>query len=165
MITRRASFAGMLLVLTILSGCGAGLITPSHHITEEYNAAFVAASRGDLAVLRADIDRDPVLLKATEWEHRTLLHDAVDKNHEETARYLIDKGANLEAVTTDGRTVVHMAAQHGNVPMLTLLLMRGANVNPLDRQGWTPLNRAIKWNHPDAADFLRAYGAREGIAP
>jgi len=159
---RRTILASLLLTLTIFSGCGAGLITPSHHITEEYNAAFAAASRGDLTTLRADIDSDPALLKATEWERRTLLHDAVDKGQLETATYLIDKGVSVDGVTSDGRTAVHMAAQHGDIPMLTLLLSRGAKVNPSDNQGWTPLDRAVKWGHPDAASFLRARGGHGG---
>jgi ankyrin repeat protein len=151
----------LLLALSILAGCNAGVLTPSHHLTEEYNAAFAASSRGDLAALKADVIADPGLLKATEWEHRTLLHDAVDKGQFETAAYLIDKGASLDAATDDGRTVVHMAAQHGDMPLLKLLISRNAKINPVDRQGWTPLDRAVKWNHPDAASFLRAHGGQE----
>jgi ankyrin repeat protein len=149
----------LLVALSIVVAGGAGLLTPSHHITEEYNAAFAAAENGDLAAIQSAVTMDPTLLKATEWDHQTLLHDAVRQKHADVVRYLLAKQINVNAVTDDGLTALHMAAQNGDIPMLTLLLERGATLNPLDSKGWTPLDRAKKWGHIDAATFLRSRGA------
>jgi ankyrin repeat protein len=157
---RRISLACLLLALSISSGCAGGVITPSKHVTEEYNNAFAAASAGDLDTLRSELNDDPTLIKATEWDGRSLLHDAVDKSQLNAAKLLLDKNANIDAVTTDGRTALHMAAQHGDIPMITLLLEHGAKINPVDAKGWTPLDRAEKWGHADAVSFLRAHGGQ-----
>jgi ankyrin repeat protein len=144
---------------TLLFGCG-----PSEHPTEQYTPLFAAAAGGDLATVRAAVDKDPSLVEATEWEKQTLLHVAVGQNHQDVATYLLDKGADVNAVTTDGLTALHMAAQNGNIAIITLLLERGAKIDVVDSKGWTPLDRAVKWEHPDAADFLRQRGAHEGTS-
>ena len=161
---RRLSLAGLLVVLSIFSGCGSGILTSSHHITQEYNEAVAAASSGDLVTLQTFVANDHAVLGATEWDGRTLLHDAVDKGRQNVTKYLLDQGANIDGVTKDGRTALHMAAQHGDIPMITLLLGYKAKINPVDGKGWTPLDRAEKWGHADAVSFLRAKGAQEGAS-
>jgi uncharacterized protein len=158
---RRAQYLLPLLVLSIFCGCSAGVFTPSHHDTEEYNAAFAAASQGNLTMLQAKVDNDPALLKATEWDGMTLLNDAVDKSQMAIAKFLLAQGADVSAATTDGRTPLHVAAQHGDAAMLSLLLDHGAAINPVDEEGMTPLGRATKWGHADAAEFLRSRGAHD----
>jgi len=56
-----------------------------------------------------------------------------------------------------------MAAQNGDIAMITLLLEPGrkTKIDPVDSKGWTPLDRAVKWDHPDAAEFLKQHGAHE----
>jgi ankyrin repeat protein len=132
---RRMSFVNILIVVFTLSGC-AGILAPSHHSPEQYSAVFAAASAGDMPTLRRDLEVDPHLLTATEWEGRRLLHDAADKSQLDAVRYLLDLGANINAVTTDGRTALHMAAQRGDIAMITLL-RRGAPTftNPMLRAG------------------------------
>jgi phospholipase C len=150
-----------LLALSIFYGCAAGTLTPSRHNTEEYNNAFAAASQGDLVKLQADVQQDPALLRATEWDGMTLLHDAVDKSQKAIVQYLLSKGADVSVSTKDGRTPLHIAAQHGDVVMISLLLDHGAAINPVDEHGMTPLDRATKWGHVEAKNFLRARGGRD----
>jgi len=90
--------------------------------------------------------------------------DAADKSQVETAKFLLDRDCDVDAVTDDGRTALHMAAQNGDIPMITLLLARGAKIDPRDGKGWTPLDRAAKWGHANAVDFLRAHGGHEGVS-
>jgi hypothetical protein len=45
--TWRTQYSIPLLALSIFYGCAAGILTPSHHDTEEYNKAFAAASQGN----------------------------------------------------------------------------------------------------------------------
>jgi ankyrin repeat protein len=159
---RAFPFITVLISLCLLAACTNGLITPSQHSTEQYSNAFAAASSGDVKSLRAEIDKDPSVLKATEWDQRTLLDDAVDKSQIEAVKFLLDQGSDVNAVTTDGRTALHMAAQNGDLPIMTLLLARGAKINSVDAKHWTPLDRATKWGHAAAAAYLRAQGGRDG---
>lgn len=147
---------------TLASGCG--LVSPSNHRTEDYTPVFAAAASGDLATVRDAVGKDPTLVKATEWDDATLLHDAVGQNHQEMAAYLLDEGADVNAVTAEGITPLHMAAQNGNIGIIKLLLDRGAKIDAIDSKGWTPLDRAMKWGHADAAEFLRQHGGREGTS-
>jgi len=150
----RPSYNAAVVVVLVLAGC-AGIVTASHHDPKGYSDVFAAAEKGDMATLRADLTADPALLMQTEWDGRTLLHDAADNSQIEAANYLLDRGADGNAVAADGRTALHMAAQRGDVAMISLLLAHHANPQLRDHQGWTPLDRAVKWRHPDAAAALR----------
>jgi ankyrin repeat protein len=145
---------------TALSGCG--LVAPSHHRTEDYTPVFAAATGGDLTTIREAVDENPSLVRATEWDGATLLHDTVGQNHQDVAAYILDKGGDVNATTKDGLTALHMAAQNGNIAIITLLLGRGAKIDAVDAESWTPLDRAVKWGHPDAAEFLRQRGGHDG---
>jgi len=149
-------------VLALPGGCS--VIVPSHHETEDYTPVVAAATGGDLAAIQEAVQKDPALITYKEWDSATLLHDAVGHNQIDVAKYLLDKGADVNAVTTDGLTPLHMAAQNGNIDMTKLLLQRGAKINALDARGWTPLVRAQKWGHQDEAEFLRQNGGNGGTA-
>lgn len=140
------------IILSAASGCG--LVTSSQHRTEDYTPVFAAASACDLGTVQKAVQATPDLLKATEWSHATLLHDAVGQNCVDEVKYLLDAGSNVNAVTSDGLTPLHMAAQNGNTGIITLLLAKGANRNAVDAKGWTPVDRAQKWEHPQAAALL-----------
>jgi ankyrin repeat protein len=128
-----------------------------------YTEVVQAATAGDIATVRAALDRDPRLIRRTEWSRATLLHNAVGHDEAAMAAFLIERGAKVNARTSDGLTPLHMAAQNGNVPIITLLLNQRARINPIDGKGWTPLDRAVKWKHPEAAQFLKARGGKPGL--
>lgn len=128
----------------------------------DYTAVVQAATEGNIPVVRAALDRDPRLIRRTEWDRATLLHNAVGHDEEEMAAFLIGRGAKVNARTSSGLTPLHMAAQNGNIPIITLLLEHRAKINAVDGKGWTPVDRAVKWRHPEAARFLQARGGRPG---
>jgi ankyrin repeat protein len=156
---RISRLAVCFILLAYVSGCA--IFSPSHHATEDYTPFFAAVSAGDLTEVKRDVEATPALVKATEWDNATPLHDAVGQNRKDVAAYLLDKGAQINAVTKDGLTPLHMAAQNGNIPMIVLLIENGAAVNAEDAKGWTPLDRASKWEHPDAAAFLSEHGGHQ----
>jgi cytohesin len=67
----------------------------------------------------------------------------------------------LRAVAKDGRTLLHTAADHGHGEMVKVLLDKGLDPNARTGEGLTPLGAALKNNHKDVADLLRARGAAE----
>jgi ankyrin repeat protein len=136
--------------------------SPFHHRTEDYTPLVAAADGCDLRTVRDAVEKDPSLLESTEWDNATLLHNAVGHDCTELAAYLLDKGANANATKSDGVTPLHMAAQRGNIEIMDLLLQHNANINAVDAKGWTPFDRAQKWDHADAAAFLKQRGGHEG---
>jgi ankyrin repeat protein len=158
----RLPYNAAVIAFLLLAGC-AGIVTPSHHEPEAYSDVDAAAAKGDMVTLKRDLTADPALLKHAEWDGRTLLHDAVDNSKIAVASFLLDSGADVNAVTVDGRTPLHMAAQRGDMAMISLLLGCGANPQLKDNKGWTPFDRAVKWGHPDAAALLRNAMPRDKI--
>jgi hypothetical protein len=55
-------------------------------------------------------------------------------------KYLIELGANVNAVGPKGRTALHYAATGGNAELCKLLINAGANETIPDEEGRTPLN-------------------------
>jgi ankyrin repeat protein len=157
---RRIALLSVIAVAS-LSVTGCATLVSSQHQTEDYTPLFASASAGDVATVQSAIAQDRSALTATEWDHATLLHVAVQQNHSELTRALIGDGANVNALTDDRLSPLHMAAQNGNVTISRLLLEHGAQINPVDLNGWTPLDRADKWQHPLTATFLRACGGKE----
>ena len=74
-------------------------------------------------------------------------------------RYLLDHGADLNAVDAAGNTALTEATYYGQVPVLKELLSRGANINSLSATG-TPLDIALSRSNDLIADLLKHYGAK-----
>jgi ankyrin repeat protein len=157
----RSRYLALLFVVLMFSG-GCSLFIPSHHKTEDYTPIVEAAERCDLAVVQEAVHKNPAVLKFTEWEGATLLHNAVGYDCKDETEYLLDAGADVNARKKDGVTALHIAARNGNIEIMEVLLKHGANINAVDSKGWTPLDRAEKWNQSDAVKYLRSHGGREG---
>ncbi len=151
----------LLAFVIVLNGCS--YLIPSHHRTEDYTPVFAAATNGDLAFVKQAVQNDPTIVDAKEWEDATLLHDAVAQNHADVAKFLLENGADVNAVKTDRVTPMHIAARNGNIAIMKLLIDHQALINPVDSEGWTPLDRAEKWGQPAAVKFLRQHGGHHHV--
>jgi ankyrin repeat protein len=153
------SWTTAIMLFIALSGCGLFMRSEPGPVIA-YTEVVAAATAGDVSKVQAALDRDPRLIRKTEWDGATLLHDAVGHKEEPMAAFLLSRGAEVNARTSSGLTPLHMAAQNGDIPIIRLLLDHHARLNPVDGKGWTPLDRAVKWRHPEAAEFLRARGGK-----
>ena len=96
----------------------------------------------------------------------TPLHMAVLSDQHDVARFLIDKGANINVPAKDeyGGTPLHWAAILGRVEMARQLIDAGANVNSRDKNGYTPLDATTYEQFSDSktrlmvAELLRESG-------
>ncbi len=81
-------------------------------------------------------------------------------NQLENCRYLISKGANVNAKNSEGETPLMNAALNGNLALCELLIENGAEVNAVDNNGVTAVIEASINRHYDVRDYLISKGAK-----
>ena len=94
---------------------------------------------------------------------KTLLFKAIEREHLSISRFLLGKGADINAVDKDTQTPLHMAAENDKVDMVKFLLREGANIDAEDPEGKTPLYLAVENDNTEVAKLLLKKGA--GINP
>ena len=72
-------------------------------------------------------------------DKQTNLHTAVEMGYLAMAKLLVQKGANLNAIDSEGKTPLHLAAYDGNLDIVNLLLEHGALKDIKDQKSYTPL--------------------------
>jgi ankyrin repeat protein len=105
-------------------------------------------SDGGTALAKSkSIDVSQVLLEygaridASNYKRETALIRAISEKRIDQARFLLERGANVNAKAKH-RTPLELAASSGRVDYLQLLLEYGADVNMKDERGNTPLSAA-----------------------
>jgi ankyrin repeat protein len=71
---------------------------------------------------------------------RTPLHYACRNGNAEIAKFLIGKGAKVNAKDRDGGTPLHDACEPQYIELAKFLIKKGADIKPKDRDGRTPLS-------------------------
>jgi ankyrin repeat protein len=147
-----------------------------------------AAELGDLAKVRAYLEKDPKQINATDSKGRTVLGRAARSGKKELVEFLLEKGASedifaaaivghvdkvaallkqdpklINARDSDGKTALHWAALYGQKKVMELLLAEKADVNLLDEDGFTPLHWAATFNQSDAVKVLLANKANMNL--
>ena len=89
-------------------------------------------------------------------EQSVSLQDALEK--EESLKNLLDSGASINQVDTNGRSLLANAAYSGNVHMVKFLLGKGADVEITDRTGQTALGLASRQGHVDVVKAVLDHG-------
>lgn len=121
---------------------------------------------GDLAALKAVFETRDVDARGG-YAKQTAL--AFGECPDELARWLVSKGANLEAVDTWQNTPLHTRSRSWQ-SNIAVLLELGSNVNAVASIG-TPLHAAADTKHAENARQLLAHGAQadarneEGLTP
>jgi ankyrin repeat protein/L-ascorbate metabolism protein UlaG (beta-lactamase superfamily) len=100
----------------------------------EIHDAIVAGDQARVAQL---LRQDPSLIRSpNENPTRDLpLHTAATAGQVEIVRLLLDSGAEIDGLDSDGSTPLHCAAVSRKPEVVRLLLSRGADVNRRDRNG------------------------------
>lgn len=88
------------------------------------------------------------------------LLDAVETLNEVVLRVLLDAGASVDSVDTDGVSALSLASFLGLPGMVDLLLAKGGSANIADSDGCTPLMNAAKVGANDVLRLLLQRGAK-----
>jgi uncharacterized protein len=123
---------------------------------------FDAAALGRTGRLRELIATDASLVSAFSSDGFTPLHLAAFFGQAETARVLIQAGADLSAVSRNQMKVqpLHSAAAARRDEVARLLIEAGADVNAVQEGGYTPIHAAAQNGDVELIDLLLDRGAR-----
>ncbi|MDQ2711825.1 MAG: ankyrin repeat domain-containing protein [Acidobacteriota bacterium] len=122
---------------------------------------FTKCAAGHTEAVLEEIDADPKLLESRSSDGWTPLHLAAFFGHPELAKALLNRGANVDARSTNAmkNTPLHAAAAGRNVNVIRLLLENGADVDAIQHGGWTGLHSAAQTGDREMAEVLLTGGA------
>jgi ankyrin repeat protein len=125
---------------------------------------FEAAAVGDVDRLRALLDAVPALAGAWSEDGFTALHFAAFFGHPEAAKLLVERGADLEARSTNTQFALdaaplHSASAAGQLEVCEVLLEAGADVNAVQHGGYTALLDAAANGNAELVALLLERGA------
>ncbi len=160
-----ASKNGFLDVVKVLVERGVGINAFDPH---NWTALHFASKYGhkDIVEFLANSGAS-IILKESLEEGKTAMMLAAQYGRRETVILLIDKGSNVNAITTrDELTALILAAKEGHKGTVRALLERGADANLSDSYGWTPLHFCASWGRKETAKLLiREGGANVNSMP
>jgi uncharacterized protein len=121
---------------------------------------FEACAAGVTSVVR-ELSEQSDLLHSHSSDGWTPLHLAAFFGHRDLASALIDKGAQVDARSTNSmkNTPLHAAAAGQKAELVRLLLQQGADVSARQEGGWTALHSAAQSGHREILEALIANGA------
>ena len=122
---------------------------------------FEASAAGALEAVERWLDDSPELIHAYADDGFTPLHLAAFFGRTDVTRLLLDRGANIAAITHNDLedTPLHAAAAGRHLEVCALLLARGAPVDAQQAGGFTALHAAAQRGDAALAELLVANGA------
>ncbi|MGY8713552.1 MAG: ankyrin repeat domain-containing protein, partial [Verrucomicrobiia bacterium] len=128
---------------------------------ETAESIFAAVLHGNMEAIERYLN-DGVDINAADANGLTPLGwAAVNDTPFEIAKFLIDKGANVNARDLIENTPLHDAAGAGHREIVALLNSKGADLNARNKDGETPIDLAAEWQQ-ETVDLLRKLGGRTG---
>jgi uncharacterized protein len=123
-----------------------------------------AAALGDTQRLRGLIDAEPACIEAWSGDGYQPLHLAAFFGHVEGVSLLLERGADVGAVSRNPMRVqpLHSAAAADETEIARLLLDAGADANAEQHDGFVPLDAARQNENEALQELLRSHGARPG---
>lgn len=118
-----------------------------------------AAEQGDLASVKQLVSENRDLISEQDDAGSTPLHVAATNGHKKIVKYLLKKGAEIDAGDNEHSTPLHVAAQSGHLNVVEYLVAKGADLHFQDDNGASTLHWAAYNGHIEVADFLLKKGA------
>ncbi|KAK1418450.1 hypothetical protein QVD17_27595 [Tagetes erecta] len=109
------------------------------------NDVYTAAAYGDLEKLRNLVESEGCsLTKPDDLGYRALQWAALN-NRVAAAQYILERGADVNAVDLTGQTALHWSAVRGSIQVAELLLEEGARANAADIYGYQTTHVAAQY--------------------
>jgi len=124
-------------------------------------AIFAAVIFGDTAEVETLLTGNRSLVNAVSPDGWLPLHLAAHFGHADAVRALLNKGAKVNALSTNAmhNTALHAAAAGRSKAAAKLLLDAGADANARQTGGWTPLHSVAQNGDAEFARVLTEAGA------
>ena len=122
------------------------------------NDIWAAASAGDNTAIKRFLDAGVAVNAKQGRRGATPLRNAILQDHPDSARFLIERGADVTMSGPDGNTPLHLAAFFGDESLVKLLLKKGANTKTKNPKGETALDIVSKDWDPQLATSYQGVG-------
>uniref|UniRef100_F7G2R3 Ankyrin repeat domain 29 n=1 Tax=Monodelphis domestica TaxID=13616 RepID=F7G2R3_MONDO len=123
------------------------------------NAAFWAARKGNLALLKLLLNSGRVDVDCRDSHGTTLLMVASYAGHIDCVKELVLQGADINLQRESGTTALFFAAQQGHNDVVRFLFEFGASTEFRTKDGGTALLAASQYGHMRVVETLLKYGA------
>jgi ankyrin repeat protein len=135
----------------VITKCGGKVLA------RDRNGATPLHMAGSKEVAELLVNNYQIPVSITDNNGITPLLHAVYTCQNELARFLIEKGADVNEKNQEGETPLLIAAHFDNTPLVRYLLSKGADAQVTLKDGTTALHRA--WR-PEVAEMLLAKGVK-----
>ncbi|KAJ3117366.1 hypothetical protein HDU96_007020 [Phlyctochytrium bullatum] len=120
---------------------------------EDVLQAMLDSSKGVIN-LQAEAPIADFAIEKENWCGLTPLQAASLLGKHRTAKVLLERGADVEALGPCRNRALHMAAKCGHAEVARLLLDHAGDIWPEDRSGDSPLHIAAAWGHHDVCKVI-----------
>jgi ankyrin repeat protein len=128
-----------------------------------WSALHFAAFSGDTASVELLLARGAEINTHSKNKFRNSpLQVALLPGQYETARLLLERGADVLVRQGEGFAPIHEAALLGRQDLVDLLLAHGAEINARTNDGRTPLTEALRGGHKELAAYIKTKGGKGG---
>ena len=119
-----------------------------------------AVQNGDLAAVKALVEKDDTAVHSRDSDGRTPLHWACRGRSTDIVAYLIEKGADANALDNNQTAPLHSLAVRNLTEAAELLISKGAEISILDYVNQTPLHHSASSGHKEISALLAQKGAK-----
>lgn len=119
----------------------------------------LAVAQRNIVKLSAMLKENRWLLESVDENGWTAIHAAANNGDIETARLLIEMGANVKSLSNKGRAPIHLAVMQGHIDMVELLVTNGCPVDLPCEQADTALAFAAQTGQQRMVQMLLMCGA------
>jgi hypothetical protein len=127
---------------------------------ELFDEFHEAAKRDQVNRLQDLLSADENRLDKKDKYQRTPIHSAARYGALSAAKFLCDRGADLNAEDESGNTPVHLASIFRHDGIIELLIQHKADIHTLNDQGQAPLHLASQYGNSQSLKLLLAGGGK-----
>ena len=122
---------------------------------------FSLIRKGDIEKLKELIEENPDIIHFRDIDYgETPLHVAIYENCEDISLLLIEKGADINAISLLFGIPVLTTAISKNIDLAKLLIEKGVDINPKVQDEYIPLTKATVYGQIELAKILIRKGAK-----